>query len=148
MTMKPKFRIGDRVRKTETGEQLTVIDIGHYSFREDDPFTYLLADDMGGFDGGHSSWFLSTTLELVGCGIPAPALRWDEVTGIFYGHIFQYRFRIKPSNGTYVPYLDSQPVGSFYETLGEAKDVCQAYWQELWDKEMLLSRRPEPLQDK
>ena len=137
--MKPKFRIGDRVRTIETGEELVVIDIGD-SWREEDPFTYLLAGEMGRYDGRYSAWYPGDVLELVGCGIPAPVLRWEEVCGMFYGYIFQHRFRITFSKGTYVPYLASQPVGSFYETLGDARSACQAYWQRLWDKEMLISR--------
>jgi len=135
MTMKPKFRIGDRV-KTSDGEEFTVG--GFYG----DGF-YNISNEDKSFVG-----IAGFALELVGCGIPAPVLRWEEVCGMLYGYIFQHRFRITFSKGTYVPYLASQPVGSFYETLGDAKAACQAYWQELWDKEMLLSRGSELLQDK
>jgi len=142
--MKPKFRIGDRV-KTNRGEDFVVIDIGD-SWREDDPFTYLLAGEMGRFDGGYSAWRFGSVLELVGCGIPAPALRWepiDKSANCFRAEIFgglahfsiisAGKLSLVKMNGAFID-------DEIYKSVEEAKEACQAYWQELWDKEMLLSR--------
>jgi len=136
--MKPKFRIGDRVRTIEHGNLGYVIGLGEdmYPTRE----VFAVGDTLDTRFGNATPFYFGEELELVGCGIPAPVLRWEEVCGMLYGYIFQHRFRITFSKGTYVPYLASQPVGSFYETLGDAKAACQAYWQQLWDKEMLISR--------
>ena len=134
--MKPKFRIGDRVRTIGLGDEWIVAGIDPLDTRR----VYVSFDYNGTIAINEQPWYLEHELELVGCGIPAPVLRWEEVCGMLYGYIFQHRFRITFSKGTYVPYLASQPVGSFYETLGDAKSACQAYWQQLWDKEMLISR--------
>jgi len=126
MTMKPKFRIGDRV-KTSDGEEFTVG--GFYG----DGF-YNISNEDKSFVG-----IAGFALELVGCGIPAPALRWEDVAGEF-ASVFGLIFRIRPlRNGT-----KWSVSGEFYKTdfntLEEAKEACQAYWQQLWDKEMMLSR--------
>ena len=139
MIMKPKFRIGDRVRIIDTGEKLVVIDIGD-SWREEDPFTYLLAGEMGRYDGGYSAWYPGDVLELVGCGIPAPVLRWGYVVNDIYSDMFGFRFTIRKRDGAYIAWFQSWVIGNPYETLGDAKAACQDYWQQLWDKEMLISR--------
>ena len=144
--MKPKFRTGDRVRIIETGEELVVIDIGD-SWREDDPFTYLLAGEMGRYDGGYSAWYPGDVLELVGCGIPAPALdllRWQPVVDghgkhgleiVILGHI---RYGIW---GSYRATLNGRPlhesedgVPVTYKSEQEAFLACQKHWEELWVK--------------
>jgi len=126
--MKTKFRIGDRVRVIETGEQLVVMDIGH-SWREDDPYIYLLAGEMGRYDGGYSSWYSGGMLELVGCGIPAPSLRWENCgMGMWMAEIFGGNFHVTLTE-------DDGP----FETSGK-KRQCEDGWQQLWDKEMLISR--------
>lgn len=135
--MKPKFRIGDRVRVIETGEKLVVIDIGD-SWREEDPFTYLLAGEMGSYDGGYTRWYPGAMLELVGCGIPAPALRWDP-SGV-WAKVLGAFFRIGSNGMKYNCLIGEEVFDQGYVNIEEARAACQAYWQQLWDKEMLISR--------
>jgi len=137
--MKPKFRIGDRV-KTSDGEEFTVG--GFYG----DGF-YNISNEDKSFVG-----IAGFALELVGCGIPAPALRWNEIGE---AKIFMYNFLVFPYKSyqfedsdprqiQWVAMLDGYHIGK-YGTKEDAREACQAYWQELWDKEMLLSRESEPL---
>ncbi len=135
--MKPKFRIGDRVKIIDTGEKLLVIDIGD-SWREEDPFTYLLSGEMGRFDGGYSAWYPGDVLELVGCGIPAPALRWDPSGR--WAKVLGGLFWIANNGMKYNCLLNGEVFDSGYLHIDEAQEACQAYWQQLWDKEMLISR--------
>ena len=135
--MKPKFRIGDRVRTIETGEKLVVIDIGD-SWREEDPFTYLLAGEMGRYDGGYSAWYPGAAIELVGCGIPAPALRWNP-SGV-WAKVLGAFFRIAYNGMKYNCLIGEEVFDQGYTSIDEAREACQVYWQQLWDKEMLISR--------
>lgn len=125
--MKPKFRIGDRVRVIETGNLGYVIDLGEdmYPTRE----IFAVGDTLYAKCGDATPFYFGEELELVGCGIPAPALRWESCgTGMWMAEIF---------GGNFYVTLDEED-GPF-ET-SEKKRQCEDDWQRLWDKEMLISR--------
>ena len=134
--MKPKFRIGDRVRTIGLGDEWIVAGIDPLDTRR----VYVSFDYNGTIAINEQPWYLEHELELVGCGIPAPALRWGYVVNDIYSDMFGFRFTIRKRDGAYIAWFQSWVIGNPYETLGDAKAACQAYWQQLWDKEMLISR--------
>jgi len=134
--MKPKFRIGDRVKSRDDFEWAVLgTDSAIPPAR-----VYVGSDSPHGFIAPHTPWYLEDDLELVGCGIPAPVLRWRYVVNDIYSDMFGFRFTIRKRDGAYIAWFQSWENENPYETLGDAKAACQAYWQQLWDKEMLVSR--------
>jgi len=136
--MKPKFRIGDRVKTIEHGKMGYVIELGEdmYPTRE----VFAVGDTLDAKCGDATPFYFENELELVGCGIPAPALRWETKDEFTEAKVFGVYFRIRSlRNGERFSVC-----GEFYRidfhTEEEAKEACQAYWQQLWDKEMLISR--------
>ena len=76
--MKPKFRIGDRVKIIGLGDEWIVAGIDPLDSRR----VYVSFDYNGTIAINEQPWYLEHELELVGCGIPAPALdllRWQPV---------------------------------------------------------------------
>ena len=134
--MKPKFRIGDQVRTIGLGDEWIVAGIDPLDTRR----VYVSFDYNGTIAINEQPWYLEHELELVGCGIPAPVLRWGYVVNDVYSDMFGFRFTIRKRDGAYIAWFQSWVIGNPYETLGDAKAACQAYWQQLWDKEMLISR--------
>jgi hypothetical protein len=136
--MKPKFRIGDRVRTIEHVNLGYVIGLGEdmYPTRE----VFAVGDTLDTRFGNATPFYFGEELELVGCGIPAPVLRWREVVNDVYSDMFGFRFTIRIRDDAYIAWFGSWGIGNPYETLGDAQAACQAYWQQLWDKEMLISR--------
>lgn len=134
--MKPKFRIGDRVKTIGLGDEWVVAWIDPLDTRR----VYVSFDYNVTIAINDLPWYLEDDLELVGCGIPAPALRWREVVNDVYSDMFGFRFTIRIRDDAYIAWFGSWGIGNPYETLGDAQAACQAYWQQLWDKEMLISR--------
>ena len=123
--MKPKFRIGDRVRTIGLGDEWIVAGIDPLDTRR----VYVSFDYNGTIAINEQPWYLEHELELVGCGIPAPALRWESCgNGMWMAEIFGGNF-----------YITLTEEDGPFET-SEKKRKCEDGWQQLWDKEMLISR--------
>ena len=126
------------MRTIEHGKLGYVIGLGEdmYPTRE----VFAVGDTLDARCGNATPFYFGEELELVGCGIPAPALRWETGETFTEARVFGIEFRIRSlRNGKRYSVC-----GEFYEggytTLDEAREACQAYWQQLWDKEMLISR--------
>ncbi len=132
--MKPKFRIGDRVRTIGLGDEWIVAGIDPLDARR----VYVSFDYNGTIAINEQPWYLEHELELVGCGIPAPVLRWDPSGR--WAKVLGGLFWIANNGMKYNCLLNGEVFDSGYLHIDEAQEACQAYWQQLWDKEMLISR--------
>ena len=134
MIMKPKFRIGDRVLIIGLGDEWIFAGIDPLDSRR----VYVSFDYNGTIAINEQPWYLEHELELVGCGIPAPVLRWDA-SGV-WAKVLGAFFRIAYNGMKYNCLLGEEVFDQGYASIDEAREACQAYWQQLWDKEMLISR--------
>lgn len=72
--------------------------------------------------------------------VPAPVLRWEKRGENFTAWVFGIFFEVTPFGDIYHFLVNRGIHNGVCDTPDEAKEACQAYWQQLWDKEMLISR--------